>query len=85
MACARRGEILIFVDGEPDVFARCEPVLTCLGTNLWRAGPLGTGQDVRALSNLLSATGLLAKGMGQTGAVRWPEESTGTRLESRAP
>jgi 3-hydroxyisobutyrate dehydrogenase len=58
VARARTGQLAIMVGGEDLVVARVRPVLESMGS-LMRTGPLGSGQAMKALNNLVSAGGFL--------------------------
>ena len=50
---AARGELSIMVGAEADVFAHVEPVLRTMGTDVTHCGPVGCGQVVKILNNML--------------------------------
>ncbi|MCK8784512.1 NAD(P)-dependent oxidoreductase [Roseomonas sp. NAR14] len=56
---ARTGELAIMTGGDPALLARVEPVLRAMGTNITQVGPIGAGQAMKALNNLVSAGGFL--------------------------
>jgi len=56
---ARTGELAIMAGGAEADLERAEPVLRALGTTIHRCGPLGAGQAMKALNNLVSAGGFL--------------------------
>lgn len=56
---ARSATLTIMVGGDQDVFDRLRPVFAPLG-NPVHVGPVGAGDAVKALNNLLSATHLLS-------------------------
>ena len=58
VARARTGELAIMVGGEDAAVARVRKVLDSMGKVL-RTGPLGSGQAMKALNNLVSAGGFL--------------------------
>lgn len=60
VAKARSGELAIMAGGAAEDVAFCEPVLLNMGARLFHVGPLGAGQAMKALNNLVSAAGLLA-------------------------
>ncbi len=60
VAKARSGELAIMAGGTVEDVALCEPVLLNMGARLFHVGPLGAGQAMKALNNLVSAAGLLA-------------------------
>lgn len=49
MAAAR--ELLVMVGGDPEVLARCRPVLDTFGDPVLHLGPLGAGQEAKLLNN----------------------------------
>ena len=56
---ARTGELAIMAGGEAAALDRAEPVLKAMGTSIHRCGPVGAGQAMKALNNLVSAGGFL--------------------------
>jgi 3-hydroxyisobutyrate dehydrogenase len=58
VARARDGTLAIMAGGEAAVIDRAAPVLAAMGTVL-RTGPIGSGQAMKALNNLVSAAGFL--------------------------
>ena len=50
---AARGELSIMVGAEDEVFAHIRPVLETMGTDITHCGPIGTGQVVKILNNML--------------------------------
>ncbi|MBO0710526.1 MAG: NAD(P)-dependent oxidoreductase [Acetobacteraceae bacterium] len=56
---ARTGDLAIMVGGEDDVVDRARPVLEAMGSSILRTGPVGSGQAMKALNNLVSAGGFL--------------------------
>ena len=60
VARAERGELSILVGGDPSAAERVRPALDALGSQVFLVGPVGAGHAMKALNNLLSATGLLA-------------------------
>ncbi len=56
---AKTGELAIMVGGESADLDRAEPVLKAMGTTITRVGPVGAGQAMKALNNLVSAGGFL--------------------------
>ena len=57
---AAAGTLSIMVGGDPQVIARCRPVLQALGEHIFEIGALGSGHAMKALNNLVSAAGLIA-------------------------
>lgn len=58
VARARRAELAIMVGGADADVARAMPMLKAMGSPL-RTGPVGSGQAMKALNNLVSAGGFL--------------------------
>jgi len=56
---ARTGQLAIMTGGEEADVDRAEPVLKAMGTSIHRCGPIGAGQAMKALNNLVSAGGFL--------------------------
>lgn len=56
---AKSGELAIMAGGEAAALDRAEPVLKAMGTSIHRCGPIGAGQAMKALNNLVSAGGFL--------------------------
>jgi 3-hydroxyisobutyrate dehydrogenase len=56
---ARTADLSIMVGGDPDVIARAEPVLKCMGSSIIRCGGVGAAHAMKALNNLMSAAGYL--------------------------
>ena len=60
---ARRGELTLFVGGEPEAVATARPVLEHLGTVI-ECGPLGSGNVVKLVTNQLWFAAAAALGEG---------------------
>jgi 3-hydroxyisobutyrate dehydrogenase len=56
---AKTGELAIMAGGTDADLDRAEPVLRAMGTSIHRCGPIGAGQTMKALNNLVSAGGYL--------------------------
>ncbi len=54
------GELSVLIGGDAQVLDRCRGLLEVLGGDLWHVGGRGAGHALKALNNLLSATGLIA-------------------------
>ncbi len=50
---ASRGELSIMVGATDDTFARVRPILETMGTDVTHCGPVGCGQVVKILNNML--------------------------------
>lgn len=59
VARAETGELAIMAGGEATTLDICRPLLERMGTTILRTGPLGSGQAMKALNNLVSAGGFL--------------------------
>ena len=59
VARAVTGELAIMVGGPPDAVERARPILAAMGTSILPTGAVGTAHAMKALNNLVSATGLL--------------------------
>lgn len=68
---ARDGTLTIMVGGEADVLADCRPVLDALGDNVIHVGPLGTGEALKLVNNLLAACHAAALGEAFNIGVRY--------------
>ncbi len=53
------GELAIMAGGSDADLNRVDPVLRAMGTTITRVGPVGAGQAMKALNNLVSAAGYL--------------------------
>lgn len=60
VAKANTGELSIMVGAADHAFARVDPLLHVLGSDVTHVGPVGAGHAMKALNNLLSAIGLVA-------------------------
>lgn len=52
--------LAIMVGGDKTIFDRVQPLLAKMGSQLFHAGPLGSGHAIKALNNYVSAAGLVA-------------------------
>ncbi len=59
VARAETGQLAIMVGGADADVARATPLLQAMGSRLLRTGPIGSGQAMKALNNLVSAGGFL--------------------------
>jgi 3-hydroxyisobutyrate dehydrogenase-like beta-hydroxyacid dehydrogenase len=48
------GTLTLMVGGPAEVIARCRPLLDGMGTDFFHCGPLGAGQTMKLLNNLLA-------------------------------
>ena len=51
---AGSGRLIFLVGGDADVLERCRPVLSILGAEIHHVGPLGAGQVVKIVNNIMS-------------------------------
>jgi 3-hydroxyisobutyrate dehydrogenase len=56
---AKTGELAIMAGGADADLDRADPVLKAMGTTIHRCGPIGAGQTMKALNNLVSAGGFM--------------------------
>jgi 3-hydroxyisobutyrate dehydrogenase len=56
---AKTGQLAIMAGGEEADLDRADAVLRAMGTSIHRCGPIGAGQAMKALNNLVSAGGYL--------------------------
>jgi 3-hydroxyisobutyrate dehydrogenase len=59
VARAVPGELAIMAGGDDDAVGSVQPLLDVLGSSVHRCGPVGAGQAMKALNNLVSAAGFL--------------------------
>ena len=57
---AETGSLAIMVGGDHDDVIRAKPLLDVMGSTVTHTGPLASGHALKALNNLLSASGLIA-------------------------
>lgn len=57
---AQTGDLAIMAGGDAADIDRCLPLFEAMGRGVTRTGPLGSGHALKALNNLLSASGLVA-------------------------
>ena len=50
---AEEGTLSITVGAEPDVYAAIEPLLRCMGSEVLHCGPIGCGQIVKLMNNMV--------------------------------
>ena len=68
---ARDGTLTIMVGGQPEVLAECRSILEALGEHIFHVGPLGTGEAVKLVNNLLAACHAAALGEALNIGVRF--------------
>ena len=66
---AQQGRLSIMVGGAPELFARLKPYLATMGTDITHCGPVGSGQVVKILNNmvLIETVGALAEALAIAG------------------
>ena len=51
---ARAATLAIMVGGDKDALSRAEPVLRAIGPNIFHVGPVGAGNTVKAINNMMA-------------------------------
>jgi 4-hydroxybutyrate dehydrogenase/sulfolactaldehyde 3-reductase len=74
---AEEGTLSIMVGGDEDLFEACRPILSCMGTDLIYCGPVGSGETMKIINNLL--TGMIVAANAETLALG---AKAGLRLDS---
>jgi 3-hydroxyisobutyrate dehydrogenase-like beta-hydroxyacid dehydrogenase len=59
-ARAADGTLTIMVGGDPALFARCRPILEAMGRQITHVGPLGSGEMLKAVNQLMISIIMLA-------------------------
>jgi 3-hydroxyisobutyrate dehydrogenase len=59
-AGARAATLAVMVGGDPAVLERARPVLRALGPNIFSVGPVGAGNTVKAINNMMACVNSLA-------------------------
>jgi 3-hydroxyisobutyrate dehydrogenase-like beta-hydroxyacid dehydrogenase len=57
---ARDGTLSIMVGAEPALFAQLRPFLACMGTEITHCGPVGAGEAVKLMNNMVVAQTVVA-------------------------
>ncbi|HYB41051.1 MAG TPA: NAD(P)-dependent oxidoreductase [Candidatus Methylomirabilis sp.] len=57
---ARAATLAIMVGGDADVLARARPVLRAIGPNIFLVGPVGAGNTVKAINNMMACVNSIA-------------------------
>jgi 2-hydroxymethylglutarate dehydrogenase len=57
---ARAATLAIMVGGDPEVLTRAHPVLRPIGPNIFHVGPVGAGNTVKAINNMMACVNSLA-------------------------
>jgi 2-hydroxy-3-oxopropionate reductase len=56
------GTLAIMVGGKPDVFAKAEPILKCMGSSVTLTGPVGAGNTTKLANQIMVACNIAAMG-----------------------
>ncbi len=67
---AEAGKLSVMLGGSPENVERAREVVACYSGTVIHAGPVGSGHAIKAVTNALLATTILALGEGLTAAVR---------------
>src|SRR5207249_5013939 len=57
---AREGTLSIMVGAEPALFSRLRPLLACMGAEITHCGPVGAGEAVKLMNNMVVAQTVVA-------------------------
>jgi 3-hydroxyisobutyrate dehydrogenase-like beta-hydroxyacid dehydrogenase len=57
---ARAATLAVMVGGEAEVLARAQPVLRAIGPNIFHVGPVGAGNTIKAINNMMASVNALA-------------------------
>jgi 3-hydroxyisobutyrate dehydrogenase len=57
---ARAATLAIMVGGDAEVLGRARPVLRAIGPNIYHVGPVGAGNTVKAINNMMACVNSLA-------------------------
>jgi 3-hydroxyisobutyrate dehydrogenase len=57
---ARAATLAIMVGGDPETLTRAQSVLRAIGPNIFHVGPVGAGNTVKAINNMLASVNALA-------------------------
>jgi len=60
VAGARAATLAIMVGGDPAILERVRPVLRAIGPNIFSVGPVGAGNTVKAINNMMACVNSLA-------------------------
>jgi len=69
-AGARAATLAIMVGGDPQILEKAKPVLKCIGPNIFSVGPVGAGNTVKAINNMMACVNSLAMMEGLTLGVK---------------
>jgi 2-hydroxy-3-oxopropionate reductase len=67
---AIEGTLAIMAGGKPEVFAKAEPILKCLGSSVTLTGPVGAGNATKLANQIMVACNIAAMGEALTLATR---------------
>jgi len=56
------GSLAIMVGGNPDAFAKAEPLLKCMGSSITLTGPVGAGNTTKLANQIMVACNIAAMG-----------------------
>jgi 3-hydroxyisobutyrate dehydrogenase-like beta-hydroxyacid dehydrogenase len=59
VAGARAATLALMVGGDPQVLERARPVLRTIGPNIFSVGPVGAGNTVKAINNMMASVNSL--------------------------
>jgi 4-hydroxybutyrate dehydrogenase/sulfolactaldehyde 3-reductase len=71
------GTLLIMVGGDEALFEECKPILSCMGSDLVHCGPIGSGETVKIVNNMLTGIIVTANAEALTLGVK-----AGVKLET---
>ena len=57
---ARAATLAVMVGGDAEVLSRARPVLRAIGPNIFHVGPVGAGNTVKAINNMMACVNSLA-------------------------
>jgi 3-hydroxyisobutyrate dehydrogenase len=57
---ARAATLAVMVGGDPQILERARPVLRAIGPNIFSVGPVGAGNTVKAINNMMACVNSLA-------------------------
>src|SRR5215510_7415427 len=57
---AKAATLAIMVGGDPALLERARPVLKCIGPNIFSVGPVGAGNTVKAINNMMACVNSIA-------------------------
>ncbi len=67
---AEAGILTVMVGGTAEVFARARPLLECFGKLIVHVGPVGAGDTIKAINQVLLAANILSLGEALTAMVK---------------